>query len=349
MISFEETRINDEAVPLVWRITAGHKAGVREIREWLSDHEELYNDRLDRDGAVLIRGFERLRGAEDFEALLSALRGDLLDYVGGTSPRRVVRGRIMTSTEAPPNYSIPLHQEMSYTAHAPERISFFCVTPASEGGETTVADMRTVTTRIGSDLIEHLKSKGGLQLRRNLPLPDKAESRPGFPKPWTEVFNTTERDVADRAARARGWRTEWLPDGSVQLWQEVLPATRVHPRSGEEVWFNQIHIFDPAAARAWALRDGRNELAARLETAMSICPHLLDQIVHADGSPLERDAVAHVAEVIDNAAIPIPWSSGDFLMLDNLIAGHGRRQYGGQRLVLTAMLNGCRLPVPALT
>jgi hypothetical protein len=348
MIAFEETRLNGQAVPLVWRITAGRDAGVADIREWLADHEELYNERLDRDGAVLIRGFEHLRSAEDFEAVLRMLRGELLDYVGGSSPRRVVHGRIMTATEAPPVYSIPLHQEMSYTAHAPERISFFCVTPASQGGETTVADMRTVTTRIGHDLIERFKRKGGLQLRRNLPLPDKAEGRPGVPKPWTDVFDTTDRDVADRTARARGWRTEWLADGSVQLWQEVLPATRVHPRTGEELWFNQIHIFDPAAAHAWALRDGRFEYASRLETALQTCPHLLDRIEHADGSPLDADDVAHVAEVMVAAETPVPWRSGDLLMLDNMLAGHGRRPYGGQRLVLTALLNGCRQPIAAL-
>lgn len=340
MIDFDEIRWDGHAVPCVWQVTAGRDAPVADVRDWLADHQELYDEHLHRHGAVLIRGFDRLRTAEDYETVLQAVRGELSSYVGGTSPRRVVRGRIMTATEAPPEYSIPLHQEMSYTAHAPERISFFCVTPATLGGETTVADMRAVTASIGHGLIERFKRKGGLQLRRNLPLPERAGARPGIPKPWTEVFDTTDPLIADQAARARGWRTEWLADGSVHLWQEVLPATRVHPRTGDEVWFNQIHIFDPEASRRWALRDGRRDFAERLESALRTCPHLLDQILHADGSPLDPDDVAHVADVIRCAETPVPWRLGDLLMLDNMLAGHGRRPYGGQRMVLTALLNG---------
>lgn len=349
MIAFEETRLSAKAIPLVWRITAGHDAEVADICRWLADHEALFEARLSRDGGVLIRGFSRLRSAQDFQAVLGAVRGQLLDYVGGSSPRRVVHGRIMTATEAPPIYSIPMHQEMSYTAQAPERISFFCATPAGTGGQTTVADMRAVTARIGAALIDRFKSRGGLQLRRNLPLPNRVESRPGVPKPWTEVFNTTDREAAQASARARGWRTEWLADGSVQLWQEVLPVTRVHPRTGDEIWFNQIHIFDPRAAHAWALRDGRLEYADRLAAAMRECPHLLDQIVHADGSALDEADVAHVAEVFGGAETPVAWRSGDLLMLDNMLAAHGRRPYDGDRLVLTALLSGCTQAVAVHT
>nr|WKF59115.1 hypothetical protein HUO10_003624 [Paraburkholderia busanensis] len=338
MIAFEEMPPAAPHAPLVWRITHGQHADAATVRDWLATQRTLYDARLDRYGAVLIRGFAALRAAEDFAIVLGATGADLLDYVGGTSPRRAVCGRIMTATEVPSDYSIPIHQEMSYTAHPPARIAFFCERPADAGGETTLADMREVTRRIGEDVLQRFALKGGVQLRRNLPLPEQAVLRPGVPKPWTEVFGTTRRDTVETTAAARGWRTGWLDDGSLQLWQEVLPATRVHPRTGDELWFNQLHIFAPLAALRWARKDGRHALAGRLDAALRDTPERVDGILHGDGTPVADADVLHVAEVLDACALPHAWQAGDLLMLDNLLTGHGRRQYHGARSILTALI-----------
>lgn len=338
MIAFEEIPPAALHAPLVWRITRGQQADAATVRDWLAAQRHLYDTRLDQYGAVLIRGFAALHCATDFNTVLAAAGASLLDYVGGTSPRRTVCGRVMTATEVPADYSIPIHQEMSYTANPPERIAFFCVTPADAGGETTLADMREVTRRIDSGVLQRFRQKGGVQLRRNLPLPEHAALRPGVPKPWTEVFNTTERSVAESAAAMRGWATQWLDDGSLQLWQEVLPATRVHPRTGDDLWFNQLHIFSPIAALRWARNDGRHVLAERMEVALRDAPDRVDEVLHGDGTPIAAEDVLHVAEVLDACALPHAWQTGDVLMLDNLLAGHGRRQYSGPRSILAALI-----------
>jgi alpha-ketoglutarate-dependent taurine dioxygenase len=339
MIEFDERQPDGSGcVPLVWSITAGRDAQPERIRAWLASEGRRLDATLLRHGAVLIRGFERLAQAAAFETVASALGGKTMPYIGGTSPRRTVRGHIMTATEVPHDYSIPLHQEMAYTASFPERVAFLCVTPAQQGGETTVADMREVTARLDPGVCARLTSRGGLQLRRNLPLPEHVRDRPGVPKAWAEVFATCDRGVAERAAAGRGWRTQWLADGSLQLWQEILPAWRVHPQTQERVWFNQLHIFSPHAALRWARRDGRHALAARLEHALVHHPERLDDMCHADGTPLEREDVLHVAEVFDAAAHPVCWQRGDLLLLDNLLAAHGRRQYAGERRILAALL-----------
>ncbi|CAB3744854.1 hypothetical protein LMG24238_07360 [Paraburkholderia sediminicola] len=346
MIAFEEMPLAALHAPLVWRITRGQQAAQATVRDWLAAHRQLYDARLDQYGAVLIRGFAALHAATDFDTVLAAAGADLLDYVGGTSPRRAVCGRVMTATEVPSDYSIPIHQEMSYTANPPERIAFFCVTPAIAGGETTLADMREVTRRIDSGVLQRFRQKGGVQLRRNLPLPEHAALRPGVPKPWTEVFNTTERSAAERAAAMRGWRTQWLDDGSLQLWQDVLPATRVHPRTGDDLWFNQLHIFSPIAALRWARNDGRHALAERIEVALRNTPDRADEVLHGDGTPVSAEDVLHVAEVLDACALPHAWQAGDLLMLDNLLAGHGRRQYSGPRSILAALIGARHSAAP---
>lgn len=342
MIAFEEMPLAALHAPLVWRITRGQQADPATVRDWLAAQCSLYDARLDQYGAVLIRGFAALRCAKDFDTVLAATGADLLDYVGGTSPRRAVCGRIMTATEVASNYSIPIHQEMSYTANPPQRIAFFCVTPSVVGGETTLADMRDVTRRIDSAVLQRFRQKGGLQLRRNLPLPEHAALRPGVPKPWTEVFGTTERSAVENAAATRDWRTQWLDDGSLQLWQDVLPATRVHPRTGDDLWFNQLHIFSPHAALRWARNDGRDRFAERIELALRDTPDRVDEVLHGDGTPVATADVLHVAEVMDACALPHVWQAGDLLMLDNLLVGHGRRQYSGPRSILAALIGARR-------
>ncbi|MFA8359013.1 TauD/TfdA family dioxygenase [Burkholderia ubonensis] len=338
MIEFDEQPADDGgSVPLVWRIVAGGAAAQEQISAWLAHERVRVDAAVLRHGAVLIRGFERLANAAAFEAVSGALGNGTMPYIGGTSPRRAVRGNIMTATEVPRDYSIPLHQEMSYTEHFPPRIAFLCVTPAATGGETTVADMRDVTRRIDPAVRARIAERG-LQLRRNLPLPEYVNDRPGVPKAWTEVFATDDRRLAERAATERGWRTEWLADGSLQLWQEVLPAMRRHPLTHDLVWFNQVHIFSPHAALRWARRDGRHALAGRLERALVEHPERLDDVCHGDGTPLDRDDVLHVADVLDAAARPVRWQRGDLLLLDNVLGGHGRRQFEGERLILTALI-----------
>jgi len=144
----------------------------------------------------------------------------------------------MSATELPGNYSIPLHQEMAYTLHPPERIAFFCQVPPSSGGHTTIGDMRTITQRIDPTVRDRFKQKKNVQLRRNLPSKENVDNKPGVPKSWTEVFNTIDRAEVERIVDQRGWKLEWLPDESMYLWQEVHPAMRSHPRTGDEVWCN---------------------------------------------------------------------------------------------------------------
>lgn len=290
MISHQAHTLDDMPVH-AWLARRGADASLDEVCAWLADSRGELEAAINTHGGVLLRGFDALRDAYSFESALAAMDAQLMDYVGGTSPRKQVTGRILTATEVPGSYSIPLHQEMSYTDGSPARIAFFCETPAAEGGSTTIGDMRKITRALGPDIAGEFAAHGGIQLRRNLPLPDRVAQRPGVPKPWTEVFDTTDPAQAQARAEGRNWRSEWLDDGSMTLWQEVRQATRRHPRSGDEVWFNQVHIFAPAAALEWARRDGRMEMAGRLEKAMAECPEHLDRFVYADGSEIDAAAV----------------------------------------------------------
>ena len=343
MIRLETAKTGVDACPSFWQVSGGGEASLGDVCRWLADHREAIEEMLDYDGALHIRGLTALNSAAAFEAALGVLAPRLMDYVGGTSPRHAVHGQIVTATDLPENYTIPMHQEMSYTADPPDRVAFFCEMPSDKGGATTVADAREITRRIDPAVRARFEEKGGVRLRRTLPGPNIVDERPGVPKPWTEVFDTQDEAEVERIAAARGWEISWLEDGSVQLWQEILPAVKTHPRTGETVWFNQAHIFAPEASLRWAARDGRRDQLRRLARAYAENPELVDHIFHGDGAQVSAGDAEHLFDVFADAEIPVRWKRGDLLLLDNILAVHGRTAFEGERRVLAALV---RDPVP---
>jgi hypothetical protein len=58
---------------------------------------------------------------------------------------------------------------------------------------------------------------------------------------------------------------------------------------------------------------------------------------YADGSPIAREHLEHVLDVIERHAVSFDWRCGDVLLLDNLRVAHGRAPYRGRREILVAM------------
>lgn len=345
MIRFERKFIGEQEFPLVWEVTQGADASIDNICAWLAEQKPQIEGSLDLHGALLLRGFENLRSAEHFERILAVLALRLMDYIGGTSPRRVVRGRILTATDLHENYSIPLHQEMSYIANSPDRVAFFCEVPPTNGGETTVADARLITRRIDASVSERFEHEHkGVRLRLTLSEPESVHHCVGVPKSWTEVFDTTDRAQAERVAQEKGWEITWLPDGAMHLWQEILPASKTQPRTGDTVWFNQAHIFAPEASLRWASRDGWNEQWQQLKQALAEHPETVDHMFHGDGTQVSGEDATHLFDVFMHSEIPVRWQRGDVLLLDNVLAVHGRRSFVGERKILAALIRDRTAP-----
>jgi alpha-ketoglutarate-dependent taurine dioxygenase len=114
---------------------------------WAEGKRALIDEYLQKHGAILFRNFD-IRTTINFEQFVRASAGELLEYADQTSPRHKVNGNVYTSTDYPARQSIFLHNESSYAAVWPMRIFFFCVSPADEGGETPIADVRKVLSHI---------------------------------------------------------------------------------------------------------------------------------------------------------------------------------------------------------
>ena len=308
----EVTRPPGQALPLVVRSSCGDG-----LREWGRSRAHEIRGSLRRVGAVLFRGF-RVDGLEDFQSFVASVGGPLIDYEEPTSPRTRVGGSVYTSTDHPAHQRIFLHNERSYSSTWPETVAFYCEVPAEVGGATPVADCRAVLRRIPSDVRRRFEELGWMYVRN---------FHDGLGIPWQEVFGTDDRAAAEAVCRRFGSQCEWLPDGHLRTTSRRL-AIRVHPQTDEAVWFNHVAFFhvstlEPATAQA---------LRALFEEE-----DLPNNTYYGDGSPIEPDTVEAIRQAYESESVAIPWTAGDVLLVDNMLAAHGRASFRGSRRVLVAM------------
>lgn len=294
--------------------------GLRDAEDsaaWLAHAMPRLEPALLKAGALLLRGFP-LREAEDFRRVVAALAPrPLRDYAGGTSPRSRVAEGVYTSTEYPKQLEIPLHNEMSYSVRWPGRLYFFCATAPATGGETPLADSRRILRAMPPAIVEEFERRGLLYVRNLGP----ADARYNA---WSKAFETDDRAQVEAHCREMDVGCEWQPGGGLRI-RERRPATRVHPRTGERVWFNQVHLFHASNTPMGANVD------ARIEAGLPMAAY------YGDGERIGNATLAAVRDVLRAQRRTFRWQQGDLLVVDNLLAAHGRLPFDGPRRILVAM------------
>jgi alpha-ketoglutarate-dependent taurine dioxygenase len=289
-----------------------------DLVEWAQDSGELIATLLDKHGGILFRNCS-VRTCEQFERFMTAACGPPLPYSERSSPRSQVSGNIYTSTNYPPEYPIYLHNEQSYNLVFPLRIAFYCVTPAESGGETPIADSRRVSGRIRPDIRDRFAERGYMYVRN---------FGEGFGLTWQEAFQTTSSTEVEAYCRQNDIVCEWK-DGQQRLrTRQVRRVLARHPRTGERTWFNHMVFFHlstlPADVRATML-----QMFAEHDVA--------NNTYYGDGSPIEPEILDHLREAYEAETVRFAWQPGDVLLLDNMLAAHGRNPFRGTRKVVTAM------------
>lgn len=308
-----------QTVPRLVRPAGPRSAAAEELVALVAERRDVLKDELQRDGAVLFRGFA-VETAAAFDRVVRSLYPGLLDYVEGNSPRARVSGQIYTSTSYPPEYPISLHSELSYAHRWPSAIAFFCRHSAAAGGETPIADCRTVLARIPAGVRERFVTRGVRYVQ-------SMHGGRGLGKTWQDTFETSDRRVVEDYCAAGHVDYEWRPDGGLRTVQ-VRPAVRTHPETGAQVWFNQADQWHPS-----------NLDAASREALLRVCrgDDLPLNATYADGGAIADEDIEAIRSSFDAHATVFPWERGDVLILDNMLMAHGRRPYRGHREVLVAM------------
>jgi alpha-ketoglutarate-dependent taurine dioxygenase len=285
------------------------------LSQWVETNKQSVLDRLQTTGAVLFRNFDLL-SIPHFEQLLTNLSGELVDYSYRSTPRNQVSGKIYTSTHYPAHQTIVLHNEMSYTRQWPMVIGFFCVQPASEGGETPIVDSRRVFAQIDTAIKEEFIRKQVMYVRNYTDALDLS---------WREVFQTNSRTEVENYCLKAGMEVQW--NGDKLRTSQVCQAVTQHPVTGEMVWFNQAHLFH-VSSLGQEMRDSLQSAAEGNEPRNAF---------FGDGSEIDGAALDHIRAVYDNEKVTFPWQRGDILILDNILKAHGRNPYRGPRQIVVGM------------
>ncbi|MBQ5265125.1 TfdA [Klebsiella pneumoniae] len=302
---------------------------VTDTQSFFSEAAPEIRDALLSNGALILRGVAHSTEPAVFETIMSALGFHSRDYIGGSSPRSTVKGKVMEATRTPPAWSIILHQEMAYVKHPPEIIAFSCVIPAAEGGQSTVGDMRRLRHLLPSETLQILTERG-LRLRRTLPHEERVHLKPGIKKSWQEALSAETKEEAELACHTRHWEFEWWDDDLI-LWQDCISPVRQHPQKNELFWCNQAHFWGAAAMIEWARIDARREDETELTEAVRSCPELLESMCFGDGEPLPGELTLSLFHLVQELEQDVNLNTGDILLLDNLQFAHGRRAFAGKR------------------
>ncbi|GAB2781138.1 TauD/TfdA family dioxygenase [Amycolatopsis magusensis] len=272
---------------------------------------------LAQEKAVVFRGFGITPDGlgEVFDRLLP----DRLAYVHGNSPRTKVGDNVYTSTEYPPEYTISMHNELSYSHAWPSRLAFYCQRAPETGGATPLTDGVRWLEALDPDLREAFA--GGVRYLQNL------HGGRGLGKSWQATFETEDPGEVEEFLRGTESTWEWRGDGGLRVVQ-VRPATHRHPVTGAEVWFNQADQWHPAGLG--------DETAAALARIMP-AEDLPQSVTLADGTPIPGEWAVQIRDRGLAAAVDVDWHAGDLMVIDNVLLGHGRRPFTGPRRVLVAM------------
>jgi hypothetical protein len=289
-----------------------------DLAQWVRGNQAFVAEKLLSHGAILFRGFPVFT-VEAFDDFAVAMSPQALQYVYRSTPRTAISKRVFTTTEYPPAEEIPLHNENAYQLTWPLKVAFCCITPATEQGETPIADMRRVTAAIPTETLERFATRKVRYVRHYTPFMDI---------PWQTVFQTEDREAAKRFCLENALTCDWLDDDTLRTTQ-VCQGVAHHPVTSERVLFNQAHLFHYSSLGS--------------ETAQSLIEtfgedRLPRNAFYGDGAPLEQQDLDAVRSVFQREARQFPWQRGDLLLLDNMQVAHGRRPFRGPRKVLASLL-----------
>jgi alpha-ketoglutarate-dependent taurine dioxygenase len=285
---------------------------------WAERNRERIKAVLVNSGAIL---FARagIATAAQFEAFARLTCTEMGDFVEESSPRSRVSGRVMTSTDYPSRYPIQLHNEYSYAASWPRKLYFCCLNEPESGGETPIANTRSVLAKMKPATRERFENKGILYVRNY---------RPDAGVSWQTAFATEDREQVNRICQQANIHCTWRP-GDILHTRQFAPALVAHPQTAEPIWFNHAFFFN--------VRSIEPEAARRALLAYPPDDPFSTNTLFGDGTPIDADLIEELRDLYRTACVSRRWQRGDVLLLDNMLSSHGRAPFKGKREIVVIM------------
>jgi alpha-ketoglutarate-dependent taurine dioxygenase len=288
-----------------------------DLPAWFAGHRAEVEAALRTHGGVLFRGFQGQLD-ELFPRFVKVAIPEIQPYIEGATPRTRLADGVYTSTEFPEDQTIAQHNELSYVNHWPMRICFACKVAAEQGGATPLTDVRQVLANLEPALVRRFAELGWMLIRNY---------GNGLGPDWRKAFNTDDIGQVKRYCADAGIELEIFDEERIRT-RQVRKAIRIHPVTGEAVWFNHVAFWHPSSLHE-PLRRGLQSQFAHDQLPYTTC--------WGDGTQIDDDIVGHINDAYRKVTLSTPWQPSDIMLLDNMLIAHGREPFKGQRAVVVAM------------
>lgn len=309
----------DKTLPLLIEPSGEISFDFDSFRDWFIENKEWIQNHLFNAGSLLFRNFP-IDTSDKFEYIVKSYDSNLLNYVGGNSPRDLVSNKVYTSTSYPPNWKITLHNELSYLLNYPKVLFFYCAIPPKSGGETPVADARTFLKNLDVDI------KGKFINKKIKYVQNFYDGVLG--KSWKKTFETEDKSFVEDFCKKENAEFYWDEKDNLKIIY-YRDAIIKHPVTGEDVWFNQADQWHSSSLDEKA----RNFLLKKMNS--DELPH---NSFYSDGSIIEDSVIDQIRNLYYENATYFSWQKNDLLLVDNVLATHGRQPFEGDRKILVAMV-----------
>jgi alpha-ketoglutarate-dependent taurine dioxygenase len=299
---------------------------------WLRERQDAFDALLCDAGALVLRDFA-FRDTAGFNRAVEHYPDMEFGYLGGATPRSNISGRAFEATRAPAASKLAFHQEMAYLPRYPKKLAFFCNHAPDTGGETLIADVRRFDAEMSRAFRDQVHRRG-VRYKRNFREPGWSSGDAGldtFHRPWTEAMGTADRREAEAGCEAMGLAWDWEANGSFSVIYDA-PGFVAHPRTGREIWFNQIPSQSPNVSSVGT------ERAALYDTHYGTTHPRPYHTTYGDGGEIAPADLMPVYPLLESLEVAFPWRDGDLMILDNFYTFHGRNPYTGHRDVQVALL-----------
>ena len=301
-----------------------------EASAYLAEVRDEVRQQVAAGKAYWFRGFPA-RTMRAFHDLIRVLDDGLLAYSGAKVQNADEAAiRLYSPTSTPPRLKNFLHNEMAYQRDVPAALTIFCERAAPQGGESLVSDQREVYRAIPEgvrETLERRRLRFVRYLRNRTPLLAFLTRHSDFfalMPSWQGNLGTEDRDEAQELCESRGFEVEWTRDGGLLL-TCVMDPSRPHPVTGEPMWCNNAHLFQPSDrvyGRAFAT-------LARAYFAATGAP--MTTCYYGDGEPFEEATTTAIIDATEACEHALPLQAGDFVYANNHAIGHGRTVFQGPR------------------
>ncbi len=279
---------------------------------WTKENRDELRADLYRHGALLLRSPQR----PDFDEVYNAFSGKPIDFQGGAAIRSRVGKSTYTASEYPENLDIRQHSEFCYAHDWPMLLFFQCDVEPQDRGQTPLTDNRRLMREIPEEIRREFAERGLLYVRGY-----------GYNRTWQRSYETDSREEVEALCAAEGRRVEWVGDDQLRTYERRDAIAR-HPVTGEEVWFNYAHGFHIS------------RMDSGIREALSTSPEDTDEqlwpnnVYWGDGSEIDGEVINVVNDIVEKCTVQFDWRTGDVLIVDNMLAAHGRRPFSGPRRIL---------------